>query len=120
MNFEKITKISKKDHKGKVYDLEVANDHSYNINGLVVHNSSGACLVAYLLNITRIDPVEYDFDFARFMTPERADSGKRVKIILSNGEEKIYKEFDRIEVMRNGEQKRIKAKEILDTDEIIA
>ena len=92
-------------------------------NGIVIgpgRGSVGSCLVAYLLDLSRVNPVEYEFDFARFMTPERADSGKRIKITLSDGSEKIFKEFDRVEVLRNGEQKKIKAKEILDTDEIVA
>lgn len=35
--------------------------------------SVGGCLVAYLLNITEIDPIEYNLPFARFLDPERAD-----------------------------------------------
>src|ERR1035437_1310759 len=34
-----ITSIEKKHYTGKVYDLMVAGNHSYNINGIVVHNS---------------------------------------------------------------------------------
>jgi hypothetical protein len=38
----KLIKIKSKksySYTGKVYDLEVENDHSYNINGIIVHNS---------------------------------------------------------------------------------
>ena len=35
----KIKKIEKKHYNGKVYDLTVSNTHSYNINGIAVHNS---------------------------------------------------------------------------------
>lgn len=34
-----ITKINKKHYTGKVYDLTVEDDHSYNIDGILVHNS---------------------------------------------------------------------------------
>lgn len=36
----KIDFIKKKHYIGKVYDLTVNNDHSYNINGICVHNSN--------------------------------------------------------------------------------
>jgi IMP dehydrogenase len=41
MKFEliPITSIEKKQYCGKVYDLTVENKHSYNINGIAVHNS---------------------------------------------------------------------------------
>jgi len=34
----KISKITEKHHDGYVYNLEVENDHSYVVNGIVVHN----------------------------------------------------------------------------------
>jgi len=39
MRLVKITSIEKKHYQGKVYDLTVADNHSYNIEGIVVHNS---------------------------------------------------------------------------------
>jgi len=35
----KINTIKKTLYKGKIYDLEVEDNHSYNINGIIVHNS---------------------------------------------------------------------------------
>ena len=65
--------ISKKEYqyKGKVYDLEVEDIHSYNIDGLVVHNSGGGSVVNNLLGITKMDPVEYNLIFERFLNPQR-------------------------------------------------
>ena len=43
-------------------------------NGIVVgpgRGSVGGSLVAYLLNITNIDPLKYDLLFERFLNPER-------------------------------------------------
>ena len=39
MKIIKISNISTFDFKGCVYDLTVENTHSYNINGIIVHNS---------------------------------------------------------------------------------
>ena len=36
---KEITSIETKNYKGKVHDLTVNQDHSYNIRGTVVHNS---------------------------------------------------------------------------------
>ena len=36
---KEIYNIETKIYKGKVKDLTVENDHSYNINGIIVHNS---------------------------------------------------------------------------------
>lgn len=68
MIYIKLVKIiSKKEfpYKGKVYDLEVEDIHSYNIDNLVVHNSGGGSLINSLLGITRIDPTDYDLIFER-------------------------------------------------------
>lgn len=66
--------ISKKiiPYKGKVYDLQIkSKDHSYNIEGVVVHNSAAGALLSYSLNITTIDPLQFGLYFERFMNPER-------------------------------------------------
>jgi len=39
MKLKKIHKIEKKSHSGKVYDLAVDDNFTYNINGVIVHNS---------------------------------------------------------------------------------
>jgi len=39
MKLVAIRKIERKQYTGKVYDLTVDKDHSYNIDGVVVHNS---------------------------------------------------------------------------------
>jgi IMP dehydrogenase/GMP reductase len=38
-NLKPIENISKEYYEGEIYDLEIENDHSYNINGVIVHNS---------------------------------------------------------------------------------
>ena len=39
MKLKRISKIEKKSYSGKVYDLAVDENYTYNINGVVVHNS---------------------------------------------------------------------------------
>jgi uracil-DNA glycosylase family 4 len=70
---EVVKKVRRKDYSGKVYDLQIKRRHTYNINGLAVHNSVGGSLVAYCLGITHVDPIKYDLVFSRFISPGRID-----------------------------------------------
>lgn len=67
----KVEKIQKKLYKGKVYDLEIKNNKSYNINGFIVHNSVSASLLTWFMDITKMDPIKYNFVFERFLNPAR-------------------------------------------------
>lgn len=58
-------------YKGEVVDLCVANSHTYNVEGVAVHNSGGGSLVAYVLYITDLDPLKWDLPFARFLSVYR-------------------------------------------------
>lgn len=49
----------------------VDGDPSYNVSGIVVHNSGAGSLVNYALEITKIDPLKYDLLFERFLNPDR-------------------------------------------------
>ena len=70
MRFKKILNKVKEHYKGKVYDLCVKDSHSYNIDWLVVHNSGAGSLVNYALKITKVDPLQYDLIFERFLNPD--------------------------------------------------
>lgn len=58
-------------YKGKVHDISVRNTHTYNVEGLAVHNSAGGTLVAYMLGITGINPIPHDLIFERFYNAGR-------------------------------------------------
>lgn len=58
-------------YKGKVNDLTISESHTYNVEGLAVHNSAAGCLISYLTNITMIDPLEFGLIFERFYNPGR-------------------------------------------------
>ena len=68
--------ISKKifSYKGKVHDLTIEGSHSYNIEGVSVHNSAAGCLLTWCLDITKIDPVRFGLYFERFLNPDRKSS----------------------------------------------
>ena len=59
-------------YKGEVVDLCVENSHTYNVEGVAVHNSGGGSLVAYVLYITDMDPIFWDLPFARFLNVYRS------------------------------------------------
>jgi DNA polymerase-3 subunit alpha len=67
----KLTKKQIIKYKGKVHDLSVENSHTYNVEGLGVHNSAAGCLISYLIGITKIDPLEFDLLFSRFYNAGR-------------------------------------------------
>jgi uracil-DNA glycosylase family 4 len=57
-----------------MYDIEVEKYHNFALSsGVFVHNSVGGSLVAYLLNITAVDPLRYDLLFSRFIAEDRND-----------------------------------------------
>lgn len=66
-----ITKIENFKYTGKVYDIEVEGVHNYTVSGVTVHNSAGGSLIAYLLGITKIDPIKYNLLFERFYNEGR-------------------------------------------------
>lgn len=68
----KLVRSKRRHYKGKVHDLTVANTHSYNVQGIPVHNCGGS-LVSYLLGITDVDPIRFNLLFERFINPERLD-----------------------------------------------
>lgn len=55
-------------YKGEVVDLCVENSHTYNVEGVAVHNSGGGSLVNYVLYITDLDPIRWDLPFSRFLS----------------------------------------------------
>ena len=81
----KIKSISKRKYNGVVHDLKVANDSSYNIDSLAVHNSGCGSLMCYLLGITQVDPIKHDLIFERFLSPSRG--GKFVQLQFANEDE---------------------------------
>ena len=80
MKFEliPITKIEKQHYKGKVYDLTVSKHHSYNIRGILVHNSLCETRTSAATGIpqaTAISDVAEYLDMLNISIPLIADGG---------------------------------------------
>lgn len=58
-------------YRGTVHDLTIENSHSYNVEGISVHNSAAGSLLSFCLDIVKIDPVRFNLFFERFLNPER-------------------------------------------------
>lgn len=69
--YQRVRKIETVPSEGKVYDFRVDTTMSYVTESFVVHNSGGGSLVAFLTDITEIDPIEHGLIFERFLNPER-------------------------------------------------
>jgi hypothetical protein len=84
-NTAKIKTVKVLPYKGKVYDLKVDETSTYNIEGLVVHNSGAGSLLCYLLGITQVDPIKHDLLFERFLSPSRG--GRFAKMQFKEADE---------------------------------
>jgi len=102
----KIIKKVIKNYKGKVYDLTVEDTHSYNINGISVHNSAAGCLLSWCLDIIKIDPLRFNLYFERFLNPTR-NSPPDLDIDYMTGTDHVvddflYKKYGRNRVLNVG------------------
>lgn len=93
-------------------------------NGILTGESRGSAagsLIAYLLNITKIDPIEYNLLFERFLTKGRvARTIKSERIIVKQGDETLeFWEDDEIKVLIDGKEKYILAKNLTENCEIL-
>jgi intein/homing endonuclease len=108
MFLSQIVEKKERHYKGKVYDLKVKNKHSYTVDNLVVHNSSGASLVVYLLGITRLDPVKWNFNFERFLNEKKIGENLiKYRVELDDGREIELGENEMVK-LKNGETKMVK------------
>lgn len=109
-------------YKGKVIDLQIENDPSYNVSGVVVHNSAAGSLIAYLIGITQINPFDYDLLFERFLNRGRMGEWKDVEILKcvdENGEEIEITPNKKYNIIRNKKEIWVLGSEIEKDDEIL-
>lgn len=119
-------KLKKKkyiNYSGKVYDLKVSNrHHSYTVNGMVVHNSSAGSLVAYLLGLVNINPLDYDLLFSRFLTRGRLIRHEKIEEIIINQEDKDpirIKSNDFVRIFRGEKEMIVKGNELQEGDNLV-
>lgn len=85
----------------------------------VGRGSSGGSLVAYLLDITQLDPLKFDLLFERFLNKGRIGKHTYQKILSINDGD-IELDFDQnISIFRNSKSLKIKACELQKGDQII-
>jgi len=130
----KLKKKTFKQYTGKVYDLSVSSkDRSYIVSKKVVHNSAAGSLICYLINITLVDPIEYNLLFERFLSKARlgvdevptltlgeevqVDVG--IEILAEDGKKIILMPEAEVPVLRQGRVVVVRADELLEGDTII-
>lgn len=64
-------KSIEEDRAEEVFDIRVAEEHSYLTANYAVHNSGSGSLALYCLGITKLDPMKYGLIFERFLNPGR-------------------------------------------------
>jgi DNA polymerase-3 subunit alpha len=70
--------------------------------------SAGASLIFYILGLTRVDPVEWNFPFERFINDKKsANDAERIRLNLDDGRILDLKPKDMIK-LKNGSQKLVK------------
>lgn len=110
-------------HKGKVYDIGVdTDDHSYTVNNVVVHNSAGGSLVAYLMGLIQVDPLEFDLLFERFLNSGRMgewEDKPMYSFEMEDGSKIDLIEGTLVKVKRKGKEITILSDEIEENDDIL-
>lgn len=91
-------------HTGKVYDLEVEDVHNYTVSDVTVHNSGGGSIIAFLLNITELDPLRHELLFERFVSPGRANA---YTYKTASGTEEELESSTRLIVLKGGKNLKI-------------
>lgn len=120
-----MAKLKKKvliPYLGKVYDLQVKNNPSYNIEGIVVHNSACGSLVSYLLGLNYINPLDYDLLFERFLTTGRLIRHDKIEEVIINEESSSPITIpctSFVRIFRNEEKMIVKAGELKEGDKLL-
>ena len=78
--------------------------------------SAGASLIFYILGLTRVDPVQWNFPFERFINDKKsANDAERIRVILDDGRSIDLKPKDKIK-LKNGIE--ILVKDIKEGDDL--
>ena len=64
-SWSSIEKLALEEYDGYVYDIKVQNNHNYCTDSFLVHNSAAGSLMAYVSDITNVDPIKYNLLFER-------------------------------------------------------
>lgn len=84
--------------------------------------SSAGCLCAYLLNITKVDPIEYGLLFERFLNKGRIFKTYEYEVVKIQLDKNLYIELDskeKVIIFRQSERLIVPAKDLQKDDKII-
>lgn len=84
--------------------------------------SAGGCLIAYLLGITQINPLDFDLLFERFLNRGRMgffEDRDAYEIETDNGEKIVLKEGDFVRIIRDNKETVIEIENLKENDTII-
>ena len=84
--------------------------------------SAGGSLIAYLLDITRINPLDFDLLFERFLNSGRMGSFEdrpEYKVETDDGKEVIFQEGDLIRIIRDERETVVFIEDLKEDDEIV-
>ena len=87
----------------------------------VARGSAGGCMVAYILDITKIDPFDYDLIFERFLNKGRMGEWTECEAYEIETDEGTIKlnEKSLLKIVRNQKTINIFVEQLQDGDEII-
>ena len=103
------------------YDvMKIANEKGM-LTG-IGRGSAGGSLVAYLLDITRINPMDFDLLFERFLNGGRIgnfEDRPEYKVETDDGKEITFKEGDLIRIIRDERETVVFIEDLKENDEIV-
>lgn len=92
--------------------------HKNNILVGMGRGSAAGSLVSYLLGIVKVNPLEYDLLFSRFLTKGRLLRHEEEEMVKINGKKELSGNTF-VKIIRNKEEIIIRAKELKEGDELI-
>jgi DNA polymerase-3 subunit alpha len=84
--------------------------------------SAAGCLIAYLLDITKINPLDFDLLFERFLNSGRMGSFEdrpEYKVETDTGKEIVFQEGDLVRIIRNERETVVYIENLKENDEIV-
>ena len=101
-------------------DIVVNNNKKGILTG-IGRGSAGGCLIAYLLGIIHVDPIDRNLIFERFLNEGRMGELKECKAFLieTDGGNVKLNEKSVLNIIRNGVKMNVMVEDLVDGDDIL-